>query len=270
MWTRAWVGHRRPLHLLAARFVRHHFAPHTHEEFAIGACGSGVETITYRGTRWVSGPGTVVVVEPGEPHTGGPAVSDGFAYRALYPPIDLITDSLGTSRPHFPSLVIDDPQLAAELRRTHLALATGEDPFATESRLTAVLATLVRRHAPTVPPPAPALAGHRIADATMARLTATLTEPPSLQDIAVELGVSRFQVLRGFRDAVGMPPYAWLAQYRVARAKTLLEAGLRPAEVATLVGFADQAHLTRWFRRVVGVTPGSFRNSVQDDPARGR
>jgi AraC-like DNA-binding protein len=61
-----------------------------------------------------------------------------------------------------------------------------------------------------------------------------------------------------------VPPYAWLAQHRVARARRLLDTGLRPAEVAPLVGFADQAHLTRWFRRVLGVTPAAYRNSVQD------
>jgi transcriptional regulator GlxA family with amidase domain len=63
---------------------------------------------------------------------------------------------------------------------------------------------------------------------------------------------------------MGIPPYAWLAQYRVNRARGLLESGLKPAEVAALVGFADQAHLTRWFRRVLGVTPAAYRNSVQD------
>jgi len=51
---------------------------------------------------------------------------------------------------------------------------------------------------------------------------------------------------------------------RVAQARALLERGCRPAEAAALTGFADQAHLTRWFRRVVGVTPGAYRNSVQD------
>jgi AraC-like DNA-binding protein len=37
-----------------------------------------------------------------------------------------------------------------------------------------------------------------------------------------------------------------------------------PAQTAAAVGFADQAHLTRWFKRVTGVTPAAFRNSVQD------
>jgi AraC-like DNA-binding protein len=72
------------------------------------------------------------------------------------------------------------------------------------------------------------------------------------------------KLLRSFRAEVGMPPYAWLAQHRVARARVLLEQGHRPADAATLTGFADQAHLTRWFRRVVGVTPGAYRNGVQD------
>ena len=63
-----------------------------------------------------------------------------------------------------------------------------------------------------------------------------------------------------------MPPYAWLAQHRVARARLLLDRGHRPAEAAALAGFADQAHLTRWFRRVVGVTPGAYAASVH--PAR--
>jgi transcriptional regulator GlxA family with amidase domain len=77
-------------------------------------------------------------------------------------------------------------------------------------------------------------------------------------------------LLRSFRAEVGMPPYAWLAQHRVARARGLLEQGHSPAEAAVLTGFADQAHLTRWFRRVVGVTPGAYRNSVQDSAARHR
>lgn len=78
------------------------------------------------------------------------------------------------------------------------------------------------------------------------------------------MDLSRYQLLRAFRTTMGVPPYAWLAQHRVHRARALLDAGLRPAEVAPLVGFADQAHLTRWFRRVLGVTPAAYRNSVQD------
>jgi AraC-like DNA-binding protein len=96
------------------------------------------------------------------------------------------------------------------------------------------------------------------------RLADQLLQPPALAELAAGTGLSRYQLVRSFRAEVGMPPYAWLAQYRVGRARMLLERGCRPAEAAAATGFADQAHLTRWFRRVVGVTPGAYRNSVQD------
>lgn len=61
-----------------------------------------------------------------------------------------------------------------------------------------------------------------------------------------------------------MAPSEWLAQYRVKRARELLACGNRLDEVAAAVGFTDQPHMTRWFRRIVGITPGTYRTSVQD------
>jgi transcriptional regulator GlxA family with amidase domain len=107
-----------------------------------------------------------------------------------------------------------------------------------------------------------------VARLVMAQLADRLVSPPALAEIAAETGLSRYQLVRSFRTEVGMPPYAWLAQFRVTQARALLERGCRPAEVAAVTGFADQAHLTRWFRRVVGVTPGVYRNSVQDSAPR--
>ena len=261
-WTRVRGVDECPLDLMWARMARH-FAPHIHEEYSIGVCTSGVETIRYRGAAHLSGPGTVVILEPGEPHTGGPA-DDRFTYKVMYPRVGLLGE--GLPAPHFPSGVVDDPWLADELLRTHAALTGGAEPFAAESRLVEMLTAVVCRHAT----PVPDLADRRDAPlvrAVMDRLAAELTDPPSLAGIAADLGRSRYHVLRTFCQHVGIPPYAWLAQYRVGRARALLAAGRTPAQAASAVGFADQAHLTRWFRRVVGITPGVYRNSVQDGSA---
>jgi AraC-like DNA-binding protein len=271
VWTRVGGPGRPALDLMHARLVRNRFVPHMHEEFSIGVCTGGVEAIDYRGIEHVTGPGTIVVIEPGEPHTGVPSVPEGFTYRVLYPAPDLLTelaDAPGGRPPRFGQLVFHDPELAARLSAMHAALASTADPLAADSRLVELLAVLVRRHALPGRTPAPSGASTArvtpIARPVMDRLAERLTSPPTLAELAGDLGLSRYQLLRAFRAEVGMPPYAWLAQYRVARARTLLAGGGRPADVATLVGFADQAHLTRWFRRVVGVTPGAFRNSVQD------
>ncbi|MEU0284461.1 AraC family transcriptional regulator [Streptomyces sp. NPDC052492] len=265
-WTRARLGRCGPvLDLLTARFDRHEYAPHAHEEYTVGVTVGGLEVIAYRGGRIVSGPGSIVVLEPGEMHTGGPAAPEGYAYRALYAAPALLGDgTVGTGRPYFPQPVLHDPDLAAALRRTHTDLSARPDPLEAESRLPWLLAALARRHSTSRAADGTVPGARSVALSVRDRLADELLAPPSLADLAADLGLSRYQLLRAFRTTMGVPPYAWLAQYRVARARALLDAGLRPAEAAALVGFADQAHLTRWFRRVLGVTPAAYRNSVQD------
>ncbi|NVI90207.1 AraC family transcriptional regulator [Actinomadura sp. BRA 177] len=262
-----------PLDLLTARIGRRHYAPHTHDEYAIGVTVDGLETMRYRGEKIYSAAGSVVVVEPGEAHTGGPARPEGFAYLCLYPGAELLGAAMTAepgpvpAEPHFREPIIDDVRLGQELRLAHRALRLGDDPLEGESRLLGVLGALVRRHAMDGPRTLPQRGrsdSGRVARQVAARLSDELTAPPTLAEMAADLDLSRYQLLRAFRDAMGMPPYAWLAQHRVTRARALLDLGHRPAEAATLVGFADQAHLTRWFRRVLGVTPGAYRNSVQD------
>jgi AraC-like DNA-binding protein len=266
LWTRARLGRcGPPLDLLTARFDRHVYAPHAHAEFTIGVCVGGSELIDYRGGHIRATPGSIVVLAPGEMHTGGPGnTTDGYAYRALYAAPALLTDGTLGGLPHFREPLLDDTELALALRLAHTELSLCPDPLEAESRLPWLLTALARRHSTSRPAPDGIPGAAQVAHAIRDRLADELLAPPSLASLAADFGLSRYQLLRAFRTTMGIPPYAWLAQYRVTRARALLEAGGRPAEVAVQVGFADQAHLTRWFRRVLGVTPAAYRNSVQD------
>jgi AraC-like DNA-binding protein len=84
--------------------------------------------------------------------------------------------------------------------------------------------------------------------------------------LAAECGVSPFHLVRTFHKDVGLPPHAYLNCVRVERAKPLLGGGLTIAEVARRTGFADQSHFTRVFSRIVGMSPGRYKdgNRVQD------
>jgi len=68
-------------------------------------------------------------------------------------------------------------------------------------------------------------------------------------------------LLRRFRAETGLAPYEYVVSRRIEEARRLLAAGLPPAEVSVRAGFADQSHLNRHFRRIVGVTPGRFARS---------
>ncbi len=80
----------------------------------------------------------------------------------------------------------------------------------------------------------------------------------TLDDLAAHVHFSPFHLLRVFKQAIGLPPHAFLVGVRVRRAKELLALGVPPAEVAQRVGFADQSHLYRHFKRALGITPGQY------------
>ncbi len=84
-----------------------------------------------------------------------------------------------------------------------------------------------------------------------------------LHDLASLLGLSESWFSHAFKASTGMPPLRWQMEARIARVKDLLardKASL--TEIAALAGFADQAHLTRSFKRVVGVAPSDWRRSL--------
>jgi AraC family transcriptional regulator len=90
-----------------------------------------------------------------------------------------------------------------------------------------------------------------------------LHEHVSLSDLAGVAGVSRFHFIRVFRLSTGKTPMAYLERSRIRRATTLLrERELTVSEIAHLVGFADQSHFSRRFKRHVGATPTAFRRAI--------
>jgi AraC family transcriptional regulator len=90
-------------------------------------------------------------------------------------------------------------------------------------------------------------------------IDAHLDQNFALADLAAVTHVSEFHFARQFKQTTGLSPHQFVIHQRVERAKRLIIGRrLSLAEIAVAVGFYDQAHLTRHFRRLVGVTPTQF------------
>jgi AraC-like DNA-binding protein len=96
-----------------------------------------------------------------------------------------------------------------------------------------------------------------------ALLTDDLASPPSLDELARAVGENKFVLLRRFKRELGMTPRAYVVAARIAGAREHLARGASSAEVAMRWGFADQAHLTRQFRKSVGLTPAEYARRVR-------
>jgi AraC-like DNA-binding protein len=92
-------------------------------------------------------------------------------------------------------------------------------------------------------------------------------EGVTLDELAGAAGLSKYHLLRSFSAVEGVTPHQYLMHLRIREAQRLLERGRAPAEVAASLGFVDQSHLTRCFRREIGVPPGVYQRGVRRDHA---
>lgn len=164
-----------------------------------------------------------------------------------------------------PRFAITDPLLEQLALAILSALHDGasEDRLYVETMAHMIAVHLARRHSTRVRSELEApVAG--LSHPTLRRLVeyieAHLAGDLSLEAMAAEADVSVFYLSRAFKEALGQSPHQYVLTRRVERAKQLLRNTAEPiAEVALAVGFSSQSHLSAWFRRIVGVSPGAYR-----------
>jgi AraC-like DNA-binding protein len=260
------------LEMLAATYRDHAYALHTHPTYVFGVVTEGVERFRVGRTGNLATPGSILVVNPEEPHDGEKGCDAGWSYRTCYPSVALmreIADDLGLpDAPLFRSAVLPGPDLAAAFALAHAAAARGGDGLDdTEGAMLTVLAGIVRRFGdrprgrPANRPLDRSGASRRLVlyDALIADDLAASFPLSRLADVG---GVSRFQVIRDFKRMTGMTPGEYVRDRRVRRACDLIGAGLPLVAIASDAGFADQSHLTRAFKTVKGVTPAAYRRAI--------
>jgi AraC-like DNA-binding protein len=266
-YTKFWrLPHIDGLELLHATYVTQNFARHMHECYAFGVIEQGVQVYYYRGATYTAAPGHIVNCLPGEVHTGHAATDAGWTYRMFYPSTDILqkiaSDVAGRPRriPFFWQTVIQDVDLAAQLYRLHKALENTALPLlAQQSRLLVALAHLITRYADDPPPVSGIGAEHDPVRRVREFIDDQYQANISLDELAAIAHLSPFYLVRVFTKEVGLPPHAYLIQARIMRACRLLQAGVPVTQAAIDVGFVDQSHLHRHFKRIMGMTPGTYQ-----------
>src|SRR4029450_4817168 len=164
--------------------------------------------------------------------------------------------------------LVRDTVLAARLARMFASVAEPNSLLQNESLLLSVVARLISDHV---------MRGHAIRDAgrehaavtrVQAWLNANFEQNVSIRSLADLVGLSPHYLVRAFHKQVGLPPHRYQTVVRVNRARELLASGTALSEVAYRAGFCDQSHLTRCFKRTLGVTPGSYAASYVDTRSR--
>ncbi|MFD1364263.1 AraC family transcriptional regulator [Actinoplanes sichuanensis] len=224
------------------------FPPHSHDEYVISVNVNGWEKVRLDRASFEVGVDEVTVYNPGQVQSSV-TETDGSPWScvSLYVPVARMLALTGGEFVDFAEPVVVDPAL----RQRILGL-----PAAGDADLDSVVVDMLglglrRGDGPQPQDP-------RITQ-VLGRLREDLSSAADIAEVATEVGLSREQLIRAFTRRVGCSPYAWQLQARLAHGRRLLRDGVPIADVATAVGFADQAHFHKHFRAAYAITPGRFR-----------
>ena len=253
------------MEILRATCYEHSYPAHFHDEFVIAAFARGAQRTRICRRNGVTAPGTVMVILPGEVHTGEAVRRDeGWDYCAFYPSATLINDVAETVIKGKGDLnfgaegMRHNPQLARDLLRASAVMLQSEDVMEKECSMFEVLSTLIHQHGErSVKGGAQSVIRADIRHA-IDFLHSEYHQSLNVSDIAAVAGLSEFYFMRTFQQLTGLSVHQYLTQMRLARAKTLLSLGINAAQAASDVGFFDQSHFIKKFRAHFGTTPGAF------------
>ena len=245
------------------------YARHSHEVFSIGAITCGQSNYLHEKTTQRVQAGTVVLMNPGDVHACNPIADQPWSYLMLYVDCQWLTalqHELGLDHNH-------DLQPFAQTSSQSAALFTGLDRLlcsltdtdsdALQKQCAAVsFFTLMQRtlmpHTPATAALLPEQATQRI-ERVAHYINDNFTRPISLDDMCAAANLSGSYLIRAFEQRYHMTPHAYLLNRRIQQARSRLRQGSLIADVAQEMGFADQAHFQRVFKKHLAVTPGQYR-----------
>ncbi|WP_440533418.1 AraC family ligand binding domain-containing protein [Variovorax sp. YR566] len=247
-----------------------HYGRHWHATYGVGLLDHGAQSSASGRGKVDAYAGDLITTNPGEVHDGRPLGGPSRRWRMVYFDAAVMAGMLGgivDGSVEFTRPVLKDLRLLQALRRLFTRLddwrnraasaSASAEALACEESLVEVCGLLLGGHSTAVPQPEidgdVRLVRERLADDLLAA--------PTLDELAAMAGLGKFQLLRRFQKAYGVPPHAWLLLQRAERARALIRRGTSLANTAAASGFADQSHMTRIFTRHFGFTPGAWQRA---------
>lgn len=245
------------------------YEAHSHDEFSFGIIQQGRADYRNHQTTHHIGKGDIVTINPADVHSCNPEAGT-WSYSMLF--VD--TKQMGKVQQeilgHHRSGYSDDYtpfchplEREPRIKQSYLSLFNDLQREASqlqvESRLYDFVATafgtsLIHNKQ------SPSLQLKRVQE----KLLDDVSYSHQLEQLAQEAQMSRYQLLRAFKHHFGLSPHAYLMDEKIKRAKVMLKSGQEIADVALELGFSDQAHFQRQFKKKIAVTPKFYQSHFFD------
>lgn len=252
------LHHLGGIEIVAGRFRNHALPRHSHDGLMLSLVSDGVQKLQYKGVTHLAGAGTLLAIPPNEVHSAEPGEVEGWLYHTITIPSEMLDQYRNEGSHFFCETLIFDIRMKDFLVKLFQSL-NDAPVLEQEEALMDVLERFLTQHAGLPQKIVYKPTEKRVVNICQEYLAECVDRNVSLAELSEIAQINRFQLVRCFTNIVGMPPHAWHIQRRFQKSLELLSKGNSIADVAAETGFADQAHLTRTFKRMTGITPGRYR-----------
>ncbi len=261
------------LNVEAYRFVgiMQKFPNHFHDYYVIGFIEQGKRLLSCNRKEYIINSGDVVISNLREPHACEQVDGRSLDYRCINidPEVmrQYVQEITGTAYlPRFSQTVLYRSELAGYLHDLHQLLMEGETGFHKEEMLLLLIEQLLRDNSDATPRLSanePSAEIRTVCEYMESHFPENIT----LNRLSELTGLSKYHLLRSFTKQKGISPYSYLETIRINQAKRLLERGVPPMEAALKCGFSDQSHFTKFFKRLIGLTPKQYMRIFDNETA---
>jgi len=232
----------------------HNFPDHFHEEYTIGVSVKGIQKFDVQGKSLVVEPYSIFLIKPQLMHAHYPIADLGWSFKSLYLSTDLMKYLLkdtAMKKMNDHPILIKDRDLYQQYIHIHTNKLMTDDALLADfiRQLSNTAIQMEDNTANVLPEKIIAIKQH---------LYEHSNQKLALKNIAKIYQIDKYQMIRQFKQYLGVTPNTYLTIIRIQKATKMLNNGYPIVEAALEAGFYDQSHFHHSFLYYTGVTPGNF------------
>jgi AraC-like DNA-binding protein/mannose-6-phosphate isomerase-like protein (cupin superfamily) len=245
----------------------HSFSRHFHDHYVIELVIKGADTFYCGGKTYTAQNNQLVLINPGEVHTGSTVLDTPLRYFSLYPDqktIQQIAEVLQISLPanfSFSQTLLDQSSLTNKFGLLFNSLHSNKSALQQQEIFFGCMHDLLLQPANINYPLRAVEKKDLRIQLLIDFIRSHFEEDISLRQMADLVRLNPFHLVRLFKKNTGVSPYEYLLIIRAEYAKQLMRKGYKVREAALQSGFYDTSHLNRSLHKIAGTSPKSFLSS---------
>lgn len=239
------------------------FTKHYHDTYTIGLTYKGVLKSFNSFETYDSYEYSIRVNNPGEVHSGK---SKEWSHANFYPTVDLLSNLYEQifyekKTPFFQRHIVENKLLFLKLHNFFTAYFAKEDEMFVESLLIEALSELILSNTIYTKEYNKIFEDRKLIKDTYELINDSLDTNFTLDTLASNVNLSKYHFLRLFKKEFGLTPHAFIINQRLNRANKLIQKGVSISQASIEVGFNDQSHYSRNFKKFFGYTPLTLKKN---------